>query len=151
MAAKDIGVRVWQDFSSQFDSDRIVQSRALLAGNILNEDTQESSYKSKGISIPKRQGRPYLISDNLMGFFEDLGIVYNQKVINKELTHQAFSYHLHRWWVIVKDDIELIQKENSTLFSEFKTMAEKFPNANFSITEAERKKFLNRETGVNIL
>lgn len=68
------------------------------------------------------------ISETVLNFFEDLGIAYENKCINYELAYESFSYHLCRYWWLLKPYIEYQRKLHNSedrLFDKFEMLSAK--------------------------
>jgi uncharacterized UBP type Zn finger protein len=144
IATKQVGVNVWLVFSEKFDSDKIQKNRK----NLANEFLSDLATVSQGY---KKSEKPNLVSNNLMGFFEDLGTVYNQNVIHTQLTDETFCYHVRRWWLAVKEDVDQIRKKhpNMKLFCEFEKMASSMEEEKDEpISPNQLSDFLTQESNV---
>ena len=60
----------------------------------------------------------------ILEFFEELGIAWNEDCIDKKLTHSAFSYDAQHWWALVKKPyVDKLRTENGEEFyCEFEKM-----------------------------
>jgi hypothetical protein len=107
-----IGIQTWLRFDSLFTSDRMIKSRENLASILINNP---NNYNKDDL--------PY----DLINFFESLGSVYNNDVINKKLTYSSFSYYIIRWWIATEpiiDDIRTSSNDNE-FYIEFENLKKK--------------------------
>jgi hypothetical protein len=105
---RQIRVQMWLTLKDRFDSDKMRNARASLA-KIFIATLQTSKYDK----IP---------SDEVLDFFEDLGIAYNKGYIETELADSTFSYYVSRWWEASKQYIDFQRKEHdedTTLYKDF--------------------------------
>lgn len=127
---REIGVRAWMQMSERFDSTEMEQARRKLAAVLIN-------YRS-----PEQQ---WMIAETVLNFFEDLGILYKQGYIDKQLAMSTFSFYVCRWWDASKSYIEDERRSHNadaSLFKEFQWLAEQMRNPDDKITTAELRQFL---------
>ncbi len=90
------------------------------------------------------------ISETVLCFFEDVGKLHDQNLIDKELTDSCFSFYLCRWYEICKPYIDAERKRHNndgSIFEDFEDLAEhfcrKYPQDN--LDQAELDRFLEDE------
>jgi hypothetical protein len=81
-AEKQLGVNTWLEFVRRFDSKQMDDARHELATEISQQ-------------LPT-------IGEEVLEFFEELGIAWNEDCIDKKLAHSSFSYDAQNWWALVK-------------------------------------------------
>ncbi len=96
-AKKQLGVNTWLEFVRRFDSKQMDDARHALARDISQK-------------LPT-------IGEEVLEFFEELGIAWSEDCIDKKLAHSAFSYDAQHWWALVKKPyVEELRKENGEEF-----------------------------------
>ncbi|MHB8523050.1 MAG: DUF4760 domain-containing protein [Limisphaerales bacterium] len=104
-----------------FDSERLVHQRATLAKQFLNKAPHDE------------------IQEDVMNFFETVGMLLRRGYLDKEMAWVAFSYYGIPWWSACKDYIAEERRrkgEDGTIFAEFGNLVE----ALYRIEERERGK-----------
>jgi hypothetical protein len=132
---RQIGVQTWLEMQKRFDSNEIVNQRKILVGKMKN-------YKKSD---------HHKISETVLNFFEDVGILYKKELIDKDLTDSSFSFHASRWYEICKHYIDAERKrhkEDESLFEHFEYLANEFRKIHPEdiIDESELKIFLEDES-----
>src|SRR5665213_3307536 len=103
-AKKQLGVNTWLEFVRRFDSEPMDNARYKLATEISQQ-------------LPA-------VGEEVLEFFEELGIAWNEDCIDKKLAHSAFSYDAQHWWALVKRPyVDKLRTENGEEFyCEFENM-----------------------------
>lgn len=125
---KQLGVRTWLYLEQRSDSDEMNQARAKLAQDLDPYD-------------PKKRAE---IHDDILEFFESVGVLYNQKLLNEKLAVSSFSWEATRWWEVAKRYIadERQAAHDDSLFSEFEAFAKAMQKYEHHLTDADLKDFL---------
>ncbi len=93
-------------FAARFDSRELQSDRKLLAQRLL-------------------EGAPHdKISENVLDFFEDLGLFLRRGYLDEELEWDTFGFYAVRWWAACKDYIleERKRQNDETLFTDFENL-----------------------------
>jgi hypothetical protein len=103
----DLKVRLQLQFGERFD--RLMDSRNQLAERLRAGATRDT------------------ISEDVMNFFEDLGMYLDHGYVDEELVWNTFSFYAVRWWLACKDYIlqERRRHNDQTLFKDFENLAGK--------------------------
>jgi hypothetical protein len=130
-AGKQLGVSTWLDFVKRFDSKQMDEARHELASGISQQ-------------LPT-------IDEQLLEFFEELAIAWNENCIDQKLAHSAFSYDAQNWWMLVKPWVERIRTERGEEFyceyeTFIKSMRKHFPK-DPEVTPEMAAKYLKIELG----
>ena len=66
------------------------------------------------------------ISEPVMNFFEDMGMLLHRDYLDRTMIYGKFSYYATRWWNACKDYIakERAAKGDDTLFGDFENLIE---------------------------
>ena len=132
---RQLGLKTWMYFREWFDSDAMVEARRELA----------KLMRAYTLATHKE------ISETAMNFFEDLGTVYSQGYIDKNLADATFSYYAVRWWEVVKPYVDHERKrhnEDNTLFADFEKLAEQMRQPEDRLDADEMKLFLADENNL---
>jgi len=111
IAREQMKVELQLKREEEFDSHRLISARATLARQLLASTRHED------------------INEDLLNFFETVGMLLSRKYLDAEMAGVAFSYYGIRWWIACKDYIveERKRKDNDdSLFSEFQSLVEVF-------------------------
>ena len=130
------GVQTWLDFQKRFDSAEMVRARKKLAKQM------QAYTPSNDLSV----------SETVMNFFEDLGITYRLRYINKELADSSFNWYACRWYEASKSYIDGQQKRNGedeTIYEDFKTLAKSMRIPGERIDDLAIKRFLEDESSLS--
>jgi hypothetical protein len=132
---RQICVQMWLEFQKRFDSHEMIGARKILAIQF------KLGIQDKGTTI----------SETVLNFFEDLGIAYEKGYIEKELAYDSFSYHVCRWWAVLKLYVYKERKrhnDDASLFVNFEKLANKLCLPNEIIDDRELQLFLEDESGL---
>jgi hypothetical protein len=128
-----IGVQTWIEFVKQFDSPEMQRYRAAEIRPLHSYNPAEHR------DIPER----------VLEWFESVGIAYNRGWLNKELSDEAFSYYVNRWWIIAKTYIEEQRRRRTNLadglYREFEDMARGMGVKDKNIDSTDIAVFVNEE------
>jgi hypothetical protein len=130
---RQIGIQTWLEFSKRFDSPEMIKARESLATQI-NTDP----------SNPKK-----MVSDTVMNFFEDLGTIYNNGYIDKQLADNTFSHFACRYWGACKPYIDYDREKHNndtTICEEFEKLAMAMRLPGEEIGQREIEVFLQDES-----
>jgi len=106
----DLKIRLELNFIDRFDSPTIKEARKNLAKQLLSHASH------------------YDIKEDVMNFFEDLGLLLKEKRLDEKLFWGNFSFYAIRWWIATKDYITEERKKynnDTSLFSDFEYLAGK--------------------------
>jgi len=97
-------------FADRFDAGGMLKNRKLLAHQLLSG-----------------AGRGE-IEEPVIDFFEDMGLFLRRGYLDEELLWSTFGYYGVRWWAACKNYIleERKKQNDSTLFTDFEALAERF-------------------------
>lgn len=103
----DLKVRLQLQFGERFD--RLMDARNQLAERIRVGATRDT------------------ISEDVMNFFEDLGMYLGRGYLDEELVWNTFGFYAVRWWLACKDYVLLERRRHNdqTLFKDFENLAAK--------------------------
>jgi hypothetical protein len=120
MSQEELQVRNQLSLENRFDSAPLVSARKALAAQFL----QQALHKD--------------IDEDVMNFFESLGMFLRRGYLDPELTWAAFSFNAIRWWSACKDYItaERDRQKDETIFAEFQRLTDRL----YEIEERERRK-----------
>ena len=106
----DLRLRLQLTFMDRFDNDRMKAHRKALAEHLLTHVA------------------PDQIQERVMDFFEDMGLFLRRGYLDEELLWSTFGFYAVRWWAASRDYIseEQRRKNDTTLFTEFKNLVERF-------------------------
>ena len=88
------------------------------------------------------------ISETVLNFFESVGIIYKEGYLNTKLADSSFSFYAVRYWEAAKAYVDQEQKrhgDDTTLFEDFKEMAELMRLPDEKIDDGEIQRFLDDE------
>jgi hypothetical protein len=91
----DLRVRLQLQFAERFD--RLVNGRKALAECLLARATRDT------------------ISEEVMNFFEDLGMYLERGYLDEELVWKTFGFLAVRWWLACKDYVLLERRRHNDL------------------------------------
>ena len=135
-AREAAGVQTWVEFQKRFDSAEMIRARKKLAKQ-MQDYTRSNDIR---------------ISETVINFFEDLGITCRLGFINEELADSSFNWYACRWYEASKAYIDSQQKRNeedTTLFEDFKALAESMRMPGEKIDETAIKRFLEDEASLS--
>ena len=126
-ARNDIAIRIHLKFVDRWDRASMHKKRMALAFQFLEQ--------RRGIT----QVRDKDIKEDVMDFFEDLGILSRKGRLDDELTYEVFSYYAKGWWFFCKPYVVRLRdrKGDLSLFADFEA---------FTIWMMEREA---KEPGIN--
>lgn len=127
---EQLGVQTWLHFQERFDSLEMKTARWRLASEV-------NPYNPE-----------YVVSEEVLDFFEDLGTVYRQGFIDKKLAASSFGYYANYWWEAVKDYVADERKRKpsgDTFYEEFEALREVFREQDPTIDTKALKEFLLEE------
>jgi hypothetical protein len=130
---RQIGIQTWLELERRFDSSEMKKERQLLAIQFLKP------------SNPKHEQ----VSESVLNFFEDVGMLYRQGYINKEMTESSFGFYATRWYKAALPYITEERKNHGndkTLFDDFENLIPAMKMENEKIDAAEVKRFLEDES-----
>lgn len=116
IAKEQLRVNFYLKLRDQFDSLEFRKARQFLAQQLLAKDFQQGSMRT-----PSHEE----ISETVMNFFEDMGMLYRRNYLDHEMIIQTFSYHGLGWWNACKAYIleeRRRHKGDQTLFCDFEKL-----------------------------
>jgi hypothetical protein len=133
-AEKQLGVTTWLDFVKRFDAPQMDAARLLLMQNIAQQlDT---------------------VDEQMLEFYEELGVVYLNHCIDKKLTHSAFSYDAQHVWHLAYPWIIKMRQAREDFYCDFQKMLETMDRdspGDPPVTDEMAAAFLKKEIGPSIL
>jgi hypothetical protein len=114
-------VQVLMTYETKFDSKEMLAARSKFANQLLNEAPHQE------------------IQEDVLNFFESIGLLLRLKVLDKEMVWCNFSYYAIYWEHVCKDYINEERKlkdDDPTLFEEFRNLSEEM----YEIDMKKRKK-----------
>jgi hypothetical protein len=109
LAREQMRVEIQLKQEDRFDSEPMVQARSSLARLLLRRAAHEE------------------IQEDVMNFFETIGMLLRRRYLDREMVWADFSFHALRWWTACKDYIreERARKGNdATIFQDFESMVD---------------------------
>jgi hypothetical protein len=88
------------------------------------------------------------ISDEVLELFEDIGTLYNEELLDKQLAASSFSYFAPRWWEAAQAYIIEARRRHGgdpTIFQEFQKFAKAMQHPGEKIDAGELTRFLTEE------
>jgi len=87
--------------------------------------------------------------EEVLGFFEDLGLLVENGVIPEEFVWEGYSYYIEHYWIMMKNNIMKFrqEKKDESWFERFERLAEtmqkfskkrKIPSSDITKTDIER-------------
>jgi hypothetical protein len=133
---EQLGIETWLHFQERFDTPEIMGARHILAFSM-----------PEYLRLAALHAATPVIQEDVLNFFDDLGILLNEGFINQRLSESSFSYYANRWWEIVKPYVENERriKEDPTLFDGFEHLREAFRHLDPTISDAQLRAFLEDE------
>lgn len=128
---RQLGIQTWLQLASRFDSAEIRKARSKLAEQLENYAVEKHDE----------------IVEVVLDVFEDIGTLYVNNLINKDLAYSAFSYYVVRWWEVAKTYIYQEREKNrdNEIFSDFETLAKEMKQPDERLDRLDLKKFINDE------
>jgi hypothetical protein len=109
---RQIQIQSWLEFNRRFDSAEMTAARKELAGKLMTP------------------GQPLAAQDQyselVTAFFEDLGAVYQEESIHRQLAKNTFGYYACLWWEALKPYIAEQRKlppADAARFGQFEKLA----------------------------
>jgi hypothetical protein len=126
---KQIGVNTWLKLKEDFDSEFMQKERHKLA-QMFQGKVEISMYNR--------------ISERLLDFFEDMGSLYEDDLIDRKLATDCFGFYVCRWWEVLKPYVAWRRKihKDDTLFEKFEDVARVMEHKNDSFDDEEMRQFL---------
>lgn len=129
----DLKIRLQLQFGERFD--RLMRSRNELAERVRAGATRDT------------------LSEDVMNFFEDLGMCLDRGYLDEELVWNTFGFYALRWWMACKDYVlqERRRHNDQTLFADFEGLGKKMRTRDVRAkleepTSADIEKFLLDES-----
>ena len=97
-------VQVLITYEQKFDSEDMLAARSKLAIQLLNKAPHQE------------------MQEDVLNFFESIGLLLRLKCLNKEMVWANFSYFAIRWEYVCKDYIKeerMLKDNDTTIFEEF--------------------------------
>ena len=129
---REIGVQTWLEFQKRFDSSEMIQARKRLASQLEKYDSAKTNR----------------ISETVLNFFEDMGNVYKNGYLNKDLADSSFSFYACRWWEAAKPYIDQERRRHGgdkTIFEDFEFVVAQMRLPDEKIDDKELQNFLEDE------
>ena len=136
-STQQIGVQTWLNLQSRFDSKELKRCRKKLAQQL---DPYEQSEHDK-------------VVEDLFDLFEDIGTVYDQNLLNRQLAESTFSYYVNHWWRAAKPYIDhdrMLHRDDNSMFIEFEKLAKAWRHRDPEISDGALKRFLEEEKHLRI-
>ena len=117
------------DFADKFESNAMKLARSALAKQILTKVDHDC------------------IQEDVINLFEGIGTLLRRNYLDKELVWADFSFHVIRWWSVLKDYIleeRKRQDNDQTIFEDF----ERLVNVLYNV-ESKRRKLSRAELEPN--
>jgi len=134
---ENLRLQTYLTFAKRFDSRQMQTDRISLAQQFLNKTPHDQ------------------IKENVMDFFEDMGLFLRQDFLDEELAWETFGFRAVRWWSVCRNYVleERKAANDSTVFTDFENLATRFRKRDkrAKLTEpsdAELIAFLNGEANL---
>jgi hypothetical protein len=130
-AKKDLQIRTLMAYEEKFDSESMLKDRKKLAEQLRDNAVHKE------------------IRENVMNFFESLGMLLKRKAIDKKMVWGTFSYYCIYWYEISKGHIkdeQALNDNDETLFADFRYLAETM----YVLDEKEKAKKKNKEAKMDL-
>jgi hypothetical protein len=131
-AKRQLQVQTWLVMAKRFDSEEMKRARKTLAKAI-------QTYSAD------KHGK---ISETVMDFFEDVGMLWKHDHIDKKLVVESIGFYASRWWAAVQPYVyneRRRHKDDETIFADLEFLAKKTRLPHEQIDDAELKQFLEDE------
>ena len=112
-SAFSMSVDLTLKLDDRFNSDSFRKLRIISAKGILRKEFHEA--------------------EEVFDFFETLGLLIRRGALDKEMVWSTFFYWIHRYWLASSDYILNAQKDDPSLWSDFKLLHEE-------VVQVEKKK-----------
>jgi hypothetical protein len=109
---RQIQIQSWLEFNRRFDSAEMTAARKELAGKLI----------TPGRHLAARDQHSELVA----AFFEDLGAVYQEESIHRQLAKNTFGYYACLWWEALKphlDEPRKLPSGEAPRFGQFEKLA----------------------------
>jgi hypothetical protein len=136
-SSQQLGVQTWLNVQSRFDSKEMKRCRKKLAQQL----------------DPYKQAEHDKTAEELFDLFEDIGTLYDLKLLNRELAESAFSFYVNYWWRAAKSYIDrerMLHGDDDTLFEDFEKLAKAWRHFDPEISDEKLKKFLEDEKHLRV-
>jgi len=92
------------------------------------------------------------VNDDVLNFFEAIGVLYNRNLLNKELAESSFSYWAVGYWeaarVYIGDERRI--EHDESIYGDFEAFAKATQKRKPLLSDAELKDFLAAEKALEI-
>jgi TPR repeat protein len=108
IAKEQVNVQLYLEIRKDFDGDRLVDARERLAKQLL------------------RNTRHDKLQEDVMNFFEDMGMLLRRGYLDRDMVWETFSYYAKMWWSACKAYVidERERARDKTFFTNFGEIAE---------------------------
>jgi hypothetical protein len=130
-SSEQLGVQTWLHVDPKFDSKELRLARKHLA-------QQLDPY------VPAKRAE---VNDDVLNFFEAVGVLYKRNLLNKELAESSFSYWAVGYWEAAKIYIadERRAEHDESIYGDFEAFAKAMLKRKPLLSDAELKDFLAAE------
>ncbi len=140
VAKEQMMVEIQLKTQETFDSLALVVARGKLAAQFLDEIVNNASSAA----------RHDIIKEDVMNFFEMVGMFLRRGYLDEEMTWSSFGYHIIRWWGACEAYIkeERVLKNDSTLFIEFENLLDKMYEVEIKERHESMQKIIPSKTEI---
>jgi hypothetical protein len=130
-SSEQLGVQAWLHVDPKFDSNELKLARKHLA-------EQLDPY------VPAKRAE---VDDDVLNFFEAIGVLYKRNLLNKELAESSFSYWAVGYWEAAKVYIadERRAEHDESIYGDFEAFAKAMQKHKPPLDDAQLKDFLAAE------
>jgi hypothetical protein len=130
-ASEQLGLRTWLYVDPKFNSRELKLARKHLAEQL----------------DPYVPGKRAEVDDDVLNFFESVGLLYQRSLVNKELAESSFDYWAVRYWEAAKVYIadERRAEHNQSIYGDFEAFAKAMQKHKPPLSDADLKAFLAEE------
>jgi len=130
-SSEQLGVQTWLYVDPKFNSKELKLARKHLA-------EQLNPY------VPSKRAE---VDDDVLNFFESVGVLYKRNLLNKELAEESFSYWVVLYWEAAKVYIadERRAEHDESIYGDFEAFAKAMQKHTPRLSDAHLKDFLAAE------
>jgi len=135
-SSEQLGVQTWLHVDPKFNSHELKLARKHLA-------EQLDPY------VPANRDE---VDDDVLNFFESVGLLYNRNLLNKELAESSFSYWAVGYWQAAKAYIadERRTEHDESIYGNFEAFAKAMQKHKPLLSDTDLKDFLAAEKALEI-
>jgi hypothetical protein len=103
---EQLKVQLYLEIRKEFDGARLVSARKRLAQQLMRDHSSDE------------------LQDDVMNFFEDMGMLFRRGYLDREMIWDTFGYYARNWWSACKDYIAEERAADHTFFTDFESLVE---------------------------